>query len=328
MPLRQGTLRSVVKARDRRMTDDDLSAAVLEQMLSALDYLACNDICHRDVKPDNILYWTNPGGDYTFQLADFGLANHRALALTMCGTGYYHAPELYPEYGTFAQSPKMDVWSLFATIADIHPKFSFPPLAANTYGDVLRAVRAAAQLAPNLAHMVRENPELRASAAQLLVAHFGGRGLSTPNAKILPIVDVPAILLTPPALESAPPPPYTPAAVPIPRPAPDPLVKYPREPRRPRQLGGASVPPVLRPLRGGGIAKPRSPGPPGWLTPKPLPGVRNVANPRAPAPAQLGQRIARALVPDKTAAETGSEERKNAHQPIAGPSRMPGSFPT
>jgi hypothetical protein len=28
----------------------------LEQMLSALDHLACSNMCHRDVKPENMLY--------------------------------------------------------------------------------------------------------------------------------------------------------------------------------------------------------------------------------------------------------------------------------
>lgn len=74
----------------RGQADNRRLAQHCEQMLSALDYLTCNDLCHRDVKPENILYWTNPGGDYTFQLADFGLANYRPQALTMCGISYYH----------------------------------------------------------------------------------------------------------------------------------------------------------------------------------------------------------------------------------------------
>lgn len=162
--MRTGNLRSLARATARRWTDDQLTVAVLEQMLSALDYLACSDMCHRDVKPENILYWEDTHG-YIFQLGDFGLSNHRLLAVTKCGTEYYAAPELYPEYGRFAQSPKMDVWSLFATVADINPRFTFPPAQARTYHDVLLAIRAAAPQEPQLASMVRENPNHRASAA-------------------------------------------------------------------------------------------------------------------------------------------------------------------
>jgi serine/threonine protein kinase len=110
---------------------------VLEQMLSVLDCLSCNDMCHRDVKPENILWYSTESGDYTFQLADFGLANYGRFAMIKCGTGYYETIELHPEYGRFAQSPKMDVRPLSATVIDTHPSFSFPPVQARTYDEVL-----------------------------------------------------------------------------------------------------------------------------------------------------------------------------------------------
>ena len=46
MPLRIGSLTGLVKTRDTaELPDDKLSVMVLEQMLSALDYLACNHVC-------------------------------------------------------------------------------------------------------------------------------------------------------------------------------------------------------------------------------------------------------------------------------------------
>ena len=81
----------------------------------------------------------------------------------------------------------MDVWSLFVTILAVNPRFAYPPPDAQVYDDILRAVRAAAVDIPTLNTMVRENPTHRASAAQLLVAHFDGRGLTTPRVKIPPI---------------------------------------------------------------------------------------------------------------------------------------------
>lgn len=187
MPLRTGNLSLLAKSKDKGCSNDSLSMQVLEQMLCALDNLSYHGMCHRDVKPENILYWRTGQGKYHFQLADFGLANHQQFAITVCGTGFYKAPELFPEYGKFPQSPKMDVWSLFATIIDVHPMYAFPPLHARTYHDILQAVRAAVALISPLAHMARENPILRASAAQLLVAHFDGQGLTTPRGSVPPI---------------------------------------------------------------------------------------------------------------------------------------------
>jgi len=335
MPLRMGNLRSLARNKARSLEDNNgLCKAVLEQMLSALDYLACQGMCHRDVKPENILYWHNEDRCH-FELADFGLANHCHLAVTKCGSSYYEAPELYPEYGKFAQSPKMDVWSLFATVADIHPKFTFPPRAAKPYDDVLRALCAAVETEPSLSAMVRLNPAYRASAAQMLVALFDGRGLSTPERRVPPIVaeppaqpasaSVPASQVPPP-LVPAPqvPAPQVPASqvpafqarLPAPTRAP-PLVQYPRQPRRrERQGGGAEPSPALRPL-GGGIVKSRAPGRPD----RPAIPDRQA---QKPAPALPKERFR----PDEVPATKEAKDRETeGHPPDASLFSMPGNFP-
>jgi serine/threonine protein kinase len=181
MPWREGSLTSLASA----VSDhNSLCEQTLEQMLSALDFLASKSLCHRDVKPDNILFSRLGDGRGVFQLADFGLANHQALARTFCGTKFFQAPELYYGPGKSCQSPKMDVWSLFVTILFVHPNLAFPPPRAREYNDILQAVRAAAVDLPALIPMARESPERRASAAQLLVAFFGGRGLTTPREEV------------------------------------------------------------------------------------------------------------------------------------------------
>jgi serine/threonine protein kinase len=166
---------------------------VLEQMLSALDFLAFNKLCHRDVKPDNILYDHAAGKGYHFQLADFGLSNHHSQATTFCGTSYFQAPELYTELrcDTRLQSPKMDVWSLFTSLIAIHNKVHYPPFGTQGYGKILQAARAGAIQMPWLEPMAREDPKHRASAAQMLVTRFGGQGLTTPRADVLPLLDAP-----------------------------------------------------------------------------------------------------------------------------------------
>ncbi|KAI3326972.1 kinase-like domain-containing protein [Xylariaceae sp. AK1471] len=171
MPLREGSLTS------------------LEQILSALDYLTNENLIHRDPKPDNILYYALPDdGGLQFQLADIGLAHHRSLARTFCGTGYYQALELWPDKsGVVApQSPKMDVWSLFATVVAFDSRFKeFPP---QTY-DYAISLSALEDKAPQsfLEPMARLHPDRRASAAQMLAYFFDGKGLTTVRSKIAPI---------------------------------------------------------------------------------------------------------------------------------------------
>lgn len=105
MPLRPGNLRLLAGSKDRRSTDDSLCMQVLEQILSALDYLDDRGYCHRDIKPENILYYEHSErGTYTFQLADFGLANHRANAVTILWhqilPGSRALPRLRPGHST------------------------------------------------------------------------------------------------------------------------------------------------------------------------------------------------------------------------------------
>ena len=299
MPLREGSLTKLIKTKPI----PDLAQfckLVLLQMLSALDYLASKSLVHRDLKPDNILYYTLPGnGGLHFQLADFGLAHHRSLAKTICGTGYYQAPELWPEkskvYAT--QSPKMDVWSLFATIVAVDSRFKeFPPHTSD-YGIVLSALEARAPQS-FLEPMARLHPDCRASAAQMLVHFFDGGGLTTPRSKIPPIEPK-----AEKATQASPSPAAGPSRTPQtrneggktcqrPKAAARPLVVYP--PRFPRRLllappsrPLARMPPIIA-NRGGSPAQPAAP------QLQPIRAHKNgVAKRRAESPAVRANALAR-----------------------------------
>ncbi|KAL2256549.1 hypothetical protein VTK26DRAFT_1499 [Humicola hyalothermophila] len=224
MPRREGTLTKLVYSPSLVYSYSKLCHEVLEQMLSALDYLANEKLVHRDVKPDNILYATQ-GNRYLFQLADFGLANYLQQATTFCGTGYFQAPEFRPDVSGIRadQSPKVDVWSLCATIIAVISKFQKYPPATNDYGVIMRALQTETRAYPDLLPMVRLHPDYRASAAQMLVSLYEGRGLTTPVSRVPPLgPDGPS----PPAVQSRP----GPAAAPPQRPAASPLIVYP--PRR------------------------------------------------------------------------------------------------
>ncbi|KAI0118159.1 kinase-like protein [Nemania sp. FL0031] len=227
MPLRQGSLHSLIQGRKAPNT---ICLQVLDQMLRALDYLAFRSYCHRDVKPLNILYQILGQDKYLFQLADFGLANHFQNAKTFCGTTLYLAPELYNGQ---PQTPKMDIWSLFVTIAEIAPDYDFPPKTVDGPSHIIQAVqKAAAASYPQLRPMARTNPTLRASAAQMLVTCFDGNGLTTPRRQIPPIEpDVPQPAAMPLNAQAAPPP------------APPLVIEYPR--RRHQQPPRPAPPPGI-----------------------------------------------------------------------------------
>src|SRR3569833_3356421 len=113
---------------------------------------------------------------------------NKKLATSCCGTPIYQAPEVNrPEK---KQSPKMDIWSLLASLLDVHPSCAFPPPRVPDHQSVVKAILEITQGLPlALRLMGRENPKYRASAAQLLLLQFGGKGLTTRREAIPEIIE-------------------------------------------------------------------------------------------------------------------------------------------
>jgi len=83
---------------------------VMEQILSALCYLHKRNICHRDLKLENVMF-ESLNKDSGVKLIDFGLSEKFTRNVKMhkaCGTLYTAAPELLVGSGYTSQS---DVWS-------------------------------------------------------------------------------------------------------------------------------------------------------------------------------------------------------------------------
>ena len=87
------------------------------QMLKCIGYLHSLGICHRDIKPQNILI--DPK-DFTLKLCDFGCAKH--LVKTESNIAYicsrfYRPPELV--VGATYYTTQVDVWSMGCVIIEL-----------------------------------------------------------------------------------------------------------------------------------------------------------------------------------------------------------------
>lgn len=95
-----GDLQTCIGRGGRPRLQEYQCQAVASQMCQALKYLHDSNITHRDIKPDNILIFSND--PYIFKLSDFGLSKvvtkEETFLKTFCGTLLYCAPEVYPGY--------------------------------------------------------------------------------------------------------------------------------------------------------------------------------------------------------------------------------------
>ncbi|KAG8463130.1 hypothetical protein KFE25_011127 [Diacronema lutheri] len=179
-----GSLAAYLEMRHGRVPESD-AASVLLQLVSALQYCHARDVCHRDVKLDNILldYWGR------VKLTDFGLAvRSRGAMLSMaCGSLLYNAPEILD--GRQYDGAAADVWA-FGVTAYVLTTGRFPFDASNAkvlqqrvragnlrLNETSASPELRALLCSALSHDPADRPSMRELATHSWFAQYADRNL-------------------------------------------------------------------------------------------------------------------------------------------------------
>eukprot|EP01147_Barroeca_monosierra_P010152 gene10152-2315_t len=113
------TLSSIVRRqrRARRYIPAWMRTLCAYQIFRGLNYLHTRGICHRDIKPQNILFDMQRN---LLQICDFGSAKHLIpgqFSVSYICSRYYRAPELI--FGSRSYSTSIDMWSVGCVLAEL-----------------------------------------------------------------------------------------------------------------------------------------------------------------------------------------------------------------
>ena len=97
---------------------------LMNDVCQGLQYLHDQNVCHLDIKIDNIMYVKEGGDHYCYKLADFGISKKyvsedKAKIFGKAGTHMYMAPELRKIKKDWSESKPADIYSLGCVLAEV-----------------------------------------------------------------------------------------------------------------------------------------------------------------------------------------------------------------
>ena len=107
--IKYGTLKKWM--RNNKNISEEQASMILKKILSAISYLHSKQICHRDIKPGNIMLSKEDNLD-SIKIIDFGLSSQNFDSLNnseYCGTFIYMAPEQIEKKSYYLS---VDIWSI------------------------------------------------------------------------------------------------------------------------------------------------------------------------------------------------------------------------
>ncbi|XP_055851733.1 serine/threonine-protein kinase ULK3 [Episyrphus balteatus] len=123
--------------RSRKSLPEATCKYFLRQLASGIQYMRSNDVCHFDLKPQNLLL--TRGTNVTLKIADFGFAQHLKLGeinQKLKGSPLYMAPEIV---GKHQYDAKADLWSIGVILYEC--LFGKAPYTSKTIEELLIKIK-------------------------------------------------------------------------------------------------------------------------------------------------------------------------------------------
>ena len=115
-------------------------ARITHKLILALLHLHSHNICHRDLKSENILFTSHNPAEADIKLIDYGLSKILTgadeLMTTRIGTPYYVSPEVL--LGEQPYDMRCDLWSLGVVV--FFTLFGYPPFYGSNQASLFKRI--------------------------------------------------------------------------------------------------------------------------------------------------------------------------------------------